>query len=138
MRWLILAALLAVGGCASDLEPSAAELKARWDAQNVYPANYKADLLAFMRTWLNNPQHVRNAAVSPPALKRVGPGERYVACVHYNARGGDGQYMGVKTGAASYVSGKLDRFFDAPKSAVQDMCKDAAYAPFPELGKLTR
>jgi hypothetical protein len=138
MRWLMLAALLAVGGCADNLEPSAAELKARWDAQNVYPAHYKDDLTAFMRTWLNDPEHVRGAAVSAPALKKVGPGERYVACVRYNARRGDGHYAGVKTGAASYVSGKLDRFFDAPKSAVEDLCKDAVFAPFPALEKLTR
>jgi hypothetical protein len=138
MRWLIVAALLALGGCASDLEPSAAELKARWNAQNVYPAHYKEDLTAFMRTWLNDPRHVRKAAVSPPALKKVGSGERYVACVRYDARRGDGTYAGVKTGAASYVSGKLDRFFDAPKAQVEEMCKEAAFAPFPELEKLTR
>lgn len=138
MRWLVLAALLAVGGCASDLEPTAAELRARWDAQNVYPKNYKSDILAFMRTWLNNPEHVRDAAVAPPKLKRVGPGDRYVACLRYNARAGDGHYAGLKTGAATYVSGKLEGFIDAPKGKVQELCKDAAFAPFLELEKLTR
>jgi hypothetical protein len=35
------------------------------------------------------------------------------------------------------VSGKLDRFFDVPLE-VREFCKDAAFAPFPELEKLTR
>lgn len=138
MRWQVLALALVIGGCSTGLEPSGAELKARWEAQNVFPANYKADLLAFLRTYLNNPEGVRAAAAAAPQLKRLGPGDRYIVCVRYNARGNDGRYDGLKTGAASYVSGKLDRFFDAPKNKVQELCGDAVFGPFPELGKLTR
>ena len=138
MRWLMLMGALMLGACASDLEPSAAELRARWDAQNIYPQNYKSDLLAFLRTYLNNPEKVRSATLSPPALKKLGPGDRYVACVRYDARRTDGKYAGMKTGAASYVAGKLDRFFDTPPQQVEEMCKGAAYAPFPELERLTR
>ena len=61
-------------------------LYAKWDAQNVVPQNYKADLLAYFRTYLNNPEGVRGAAVSTPFLKEVGPGERYVACVRFNPK----------------------------------------------------
>jgi len=133
----VLSALF-LSGCARDnLEPTPADLKARWDAQNVMPANYKADLLAYLRTYLNDPTHVRNAAVTAPFLKQVGPGERYVACVRYNARNTDGKYMGSKDGVAVYVSGKLDRFDDSQRDA-REMCKDAAFGPFPELEKLTR
>jgi hypothetical protein len=134
-----LAGMLALGGCASDedLGPSRAELAARWEAQNVYPQNYKADLLAFLRTYLNDPTHLRDTGVSPPVLKEVGPGKRYVACVRYNARGAKGRYGGVKVGAVTYVSGKLDRFTD-PGPSAKAMCKDVVFAPFPELAKLTR
>ncbi|AXK79508.1 hypothetical protein DW352_02620 [Pseudolabrys taiwanensis] len=141
MRWLALGAAMAallLNGCARDnLEPSAADLKARWDAQNVMPANYKADLLAYMRTYLNDPTHVRSASVTAPFLKFVGPGDRYIVCVRYNARNTDGKYMGSKDGAAIYVSGKLDRFVDSQRE-LREMCKDAAFGPFPELEKLTR
>jgi hypothetical protein len=134
----VLAGVLAVGGCASDdLGPSRAELNARWEAQNIYPENYKADLLAFLRTYLNDPTHIRNADVSQPALMDVGLGKRYVACVRYNARDDKGRYSGVKVGATTYVSGKLDRFTD-PGPSAKAMCKDAVFAPFPELAKLTR
>jgi hypothetical protein len=136
MRWLALLAVLVVGGCATEVGPSAGELKAQWEAQNIFPQNYKNDLIAFLRTYINDPIHIRNAAVSQPQLRNIGSGDRYVACVRYTARV-DGKYAGPKDGAATYVSGKLDRFLDARKE-VQELCKDAAFAPFPELEKITR
>ena len=137
MRWLVLLAALFVGGCETEVGPSQAELKAQWEQQNVFPQNYKADLMAFLHTYLNDPTHIRGATVSQPQRKNVGPGERYVACVRYNARKSDGQYAGSKDGVAIYVSGKLDRFFDG-RMEVKELCKDAVYAPFPELETLTR
>ncbi|MSO66579.1 MAG: hypothetical protein EXR03_07080 [Pseudolabrys sp.] len=141
MRWraLLVASLaaLAVGGCATEVGPSQAELKATWEAQNVFPQGYKNDLLAYMRTYLNDPAQIRDAAISQPQRKDIGPGERYVACVRYNARKTDGKYAGTKDGLAVFVSGKLDRFFDTPRD-VREFCKDAAFAPFPELERLTR
>jgi len=141
MRGATVAALIGVGllgGCATpDLGPTPAELKARWDAQNVYPQDYKADLIAFLRTYLNDPTHVHGAGVTQPVLKDVGQGQRYVACLRYNARDMDGKYPGLKDGAAVYVSAKLDRYVDV-KREVTDLCKDAVFAPFPELEKLTR
>jgi hypothetical protein len=136
MRFLLLLALLAVGGCSSDLGPSQADLRAQWEAQNVFPQNHKQDLLAFLRTYLNDPSHIRAAGVSQPQLKTVGAGRRYVACVRYNARNSDGKYAGSKDGAAVYVAGKLDRFLDGKQA--QPYCNDAVYAPFPELERLTR
>jgi len=139
MRWLALLALpalLAAGGCNTDVGPSQAELRAQWDAQNSLPQNYKQDMVAFLRTYLNDPGGIRDGAVSPPVLKTVGLGERYVACVRYNARDSRRQYMGDKTGAAIYVAGKLDRFLEGKEA--QPYCKDAAFAPFPELARLTR
>ena len=128
---------VALGGCATETGPSASELKARWDAENVYPQGYRQDLLAFLRTYLNDPSHVRSASVSQPQLKYIGPGDRYVACVRYNARNSDGKYVGSKDGAAVYVAGKLDRFLDTPKD-VRELCKEVAFVPFPELERLTR
>jgi hypothetical protein len=90
-----------------------------------------------LRTYLNDPSNVRSASVSQPQLKYIGPGDRYVSCVRFNARNSDGKYLGSKDGAAVYVSGKLDRFLDTAKD-VRALCKEVAYAPFPELEKLTR
>ena len=128
---------LALAACTTDLGPSQAELRARWDAQNVFPQNYKSDLLAFLRTYLNNPAGVRTASVSAPVLMRVGPGDRYVACLRYNARDTFGKYTGMKEGAAVYASARLERCLDQP-IAVKQLCKDASFAPFPELEALKR
>ncbi len=136
MRWLILPALLLLGACSTDYGPSAAEREAQWNAQNVFPQNYKQDLLAFLRTYLNDPNRIREAGVSRPMLKKAGPGDRYIACVRYNARKEGGKYAGAKDGAAIYLSGKLDHFVDGKDA--QPFCKDVAYAPFPELEHLTR
>ena len=140
MRWmpgLILLGALALGGCSTDIGPSPSELRAGWEAQNVYPKDFKTDLLAYLRTYLNDPTQVHSAGVAQPMLKDAGPGQRYVVCLRYNARDNTGVYMGMKTGAAVYVSARLDNFIDQPK-AVKDLCKDAVYGPFPELEKLTR
>jgi hypothetical protein len=141
MRWVVLGAALVLVGCASkDIGPTQAELAQTWESQNVYPTNYKADLLAVLRTYLNDPTHVRNASVSQPQLKQLGPnerGQRYVVCVRYTARNSEGKYMPPREGAATFVSGKLDRFFDVPPQA-REPCKDAVFAPFFELEKLSR
>jgi hypothetical protein len=140
MRGGVLATLfgaLSLAACTTDLGPTSAELKARWDAQNVAPRNYKGDLLAFLRTYLNNPERVRSASVSAPVLRDVGAGQRYVVCVRYNARDVTGKYAGMKEGAAVFVSAKLETFQDRSMT-VKELCKDATFAPFPELEALKR
>lgn len=137
MRWLALMAVLLSAGCATDVGPTPAELKARWDAQNVVPQSYKSDILAFMRTYLNDPEHVRGAMVSQPVLKPVGAGDRYITCLRYRERRDGGVYRAAKDGVATFVSGKLDRYFDSPEE-VKALCKDVALDPFPELEKLKR
>ena len=74
MRLVPLLVAAALAGCTTNIEPSASELKARWDAENVFPQRYRQDLLAFLRTYLNDPSHVRGAGVSQPQLKYIGPG----------------------------------------------------------------
>lgn len=142
MRSIYITAVIGLGivlaGCATDVGPSEAELKARWEAQNVFPGTYKNDLLAFFRTYLNDPEHIREARVSQPVLKTVGQGERYIVCVRYRERKINGVYGPPKDGAATYVSAKLDRFFDAPPAEVKSLCKDVPLEPFPELEKLKR
>jgi len=130
---------LMLAACGTNIEPTQGELKAAWDSTNVPPANYKADIIAFMRTYLNDPSKVRDAAVSPPALKRLpdDPGDRFISCLRYNAKKSDGVYAGNKTGIVVYGSGKLDRFIDTPKIA-RAVCENVALSPFPELQQLTR
>ena len=122
-----------------SLDPTPADLQFAWERANVPPVDYKADILAFMRTYLNDPSHVRGAAVSAPTRKTIpgDPGDRYVSCLRYNAKKGGGVYAGPKTGIVIYSSGKLDRFVETA-ALVKPVCDNVALTPFPELERLTR
>lgn len=103
-------------------------------ANQQYPNNYRAELLAFMRTYLNNPVGVHDAAMAEPALRDVNGRTRYVSCLRYTARESDGSYREPHERAVLYVNGRLDRMIE--KGA--EICTSAVYVPFPELEKLTR
>ena len=135
---MIIAPLL-LAACTTNTEPTQGELKAAWESSNLPPVNYKADIIAFMRTYLNDPSNVRNAGVSPPALKTLpgDPGERFISCLRFNAKKSDGAYAGNKTGIVVYGSGKLDHVIDTPKIA-NAVCANVALEPFPELQQLAR
>src|SRR5271154_2431297 len=53
---------------------------------NTYPTNYKADILAAMHAYLNDPTGIRDTGISEPALKPVGKNTRYVACLRFNGK----------------------------------------------------
>ncbi len=130
--------LLAMGvaGCAwvtggnTDLSYSSD----RGGENQPFPANYRSDLLAFLRTYLNDPRGVREASIAEPTQKKVGGRLRYVACLRFNARGTDGAYAGVKQRGAMYIDGRFDRMIED----AGELCEGATYAPFPEMEKLTR
>jgi len=133
---------LALGGCANG--PSLGGASAENDPDiNVYPANYKPDILAAMHAYLTDPTGIRDAGIADPALKSVGGNLRYVVCLRFNAKKPHGDYAGTKEVAAVFVAGRFDRFAEIPKGEKadrdeHDRCAGAAYAAFPELEKLAR
>lgn len=140
LRWIVLVLAAGLAACAGQRNPF---------ERNTAPADYKSDILSFLRTYLNDPTNVREAGLTQPTLQRVGREQRYAVCVRFNARRSDGRYAGVLDTAAVFnTSGKLDRFIDltpdetAADAAIRDelrgVCKAAAYQPFPELERLTR
>jgi hypothetical protein len=131
MRRLAVVLALSLTGCGGS-----SMFGARNDAAEeakLYPANYKADIVAFLRTYLNDPSNIRDPAVAEPSFQQVGPENRYAACLRFNAKATGGTYSGMKDNLVIFVGGKLDRMVPA-----QDRCTAAAYQPFPELGRLSR
>jgi len=106
----------------------------RDERANILPVDAKGDLLAFLRTYLNDPSRIRDAALTDPMLKQVGPVQRYVICLRYNARDLAGKYTGLKERLAVFVAGRLDQLLEQPR----DFCTGVEYKPFPELTRLTR
>ena len=103
-------------------------------ASQRYPDHYRSELLAFMRTYINNPVGVRNAEMAEPVQRTVGGKVRYVSCLRFNPRETDGSYREVRERAVMYINGRLDRLVEN----AGEVCAGAAYAPFPELEKLQR
>jgi len=99
-----------------------------------FPKNYRTEVLAFMKTYLNNPVGVRDAFMADPVERVVGGRLRYLACLRFSAREPDGDYREPRERAILFVDGRLDRIID---NAVEP-CAGVAYVPFAELEKMTR
>jgi hypothetical protein len=96
---------------------------------NLFPAEYKPELAAFMRTYLANPTQVRDAYVGTPALKPVAGTTRYVTCVRYNPRDSANKYEGNTQNTAIFLAGKLNQFLPGDPQ----LCTGLAYQRFPEI-----
>jgi hypothetical protein len=104
------------------------------DAAQPFPSNYRTELVAFMRTYLNNPVGVHEAAVAEPVQKTIGGRVRFVSCVRFAERQSDGSYRESRERAVVFVGGRLDRI----AQNAGEVCAGATYAAFPELEKMTR
>lgn len=125
---------LLLAACAGGDDKSLTYTDDRGVSDQPFPTNYRPELLAFLKTYLNNPKGVREAAMAEPQQRVVGGRLRYVSCLRYDARGMDGNYGGMRERAVLFVDGRLDRIIEN----AGELCAGAAYAPFPELEKLTR
>jgi hypothetical protein len=122
---LLLGAFFALAACShqdSNVDPDL----------NAYPAHYKADILAAMHVYLNDPTGIRDAAIADPALKDTGDGTRYTVCLKFSAKKSNTAYTGVREIVAVFLVGRFDHFIETPK----DLCAGANYTPFPELQNL--
>jgi hypothetical protein len=129
----IVLAACAIGGGDEEAR-SIAFTDSRGDANQPYPNNYRAELLAFMKTYLNNPVGVHDAEMAEPVQRTVGGRPRYVSCVHFTPRESNGSYRALRERAVVYVNGRLDRVVEN----ASEICAGAVYASFPEMEKLTR
>lgn len=127
---LLLPALLA--GCAGGESLGYADN--RGAVNQPYPANYRTEIVAFLKTYLNNPAGVRDAEMAEPVQRTVGGTVRFVSCLRFNQREADGSYRGARDRAVVYVDGRLDRIMEN----AGDLCAGASYARFPELEKMVR
>jgi hypothetical protein len=89
---------------------------------NVFPADYKPGLMAFLQNNAFGLVGAREAALSQPELKAFGTENRYVACLR--VAGPDWR----KDKMIVYFGGAINQFIDAG-----EQCNGAAYQPYPEL-----
>jgi hypothetical protein len=116
-----------VAACASGGKPPT-------ENPNVFPAEYKKEILDTLSTTLDDPVKIRDAFISDPVLSPVDKDQRYTVCVRFNARNLRQQYAGSKDRIAYFYAGHLNQLVDADK----EQCGNAALKPFPELENLCR
>ncbi|MBX9647363.1 MAG: hypothetical protein K2X57_09945 [Xanthobacteraceae bacterium] len=126
---------IALSACAgSDDVKSITYTDDRGVADQPFPRNYRAEVLAFMRSYLNNPAGIHDAVVAEPVQRTVGGRLRYVTCLRFAAKDSDGGYREPRERAILFVDGRLDRLVEN----TSEPCAGAVYAAFPEMEKLTR
>ncbi|WP_454626902.1 hypothetical protein [Bradyrhizobium cenepequi] len=126
---------IALAACASsDDSRSISFTDDRGVADQPYPKNYRAETVAFMHTYLNDPTGVRDAVMAEPVQRTIGGRLRYITCLRFSARDSDGAYRPARERAIVYVDGRLDRMIEN----AGEPCAGATYAPFPELEKMSR
>jgi len=124
---LLLVLMLAMAACSSDSSNAPAV------NPNIYPARYKQQIIATLRTVLSDPTHVRNGSISDPVLTPTSNDQRYTVCVRYTERDfRTGQYGEPETRIAYFYGGDINQLVKAR----DDQCVNAAYKPFPEVEKL--
>ena len=116
---------MALAACSSDSKKDAVD-------PNIFPANYKQEILDTMTGLLADPTNVRDAFITEPALSTGSRDQRYTVCVRSNSRNAARQYTGSTDHIAYFYGGHLNQLVEANK----EQCAKAAYKPFPELEKL--
>ncbi|WP_426443239.1 hypothetical protein [Bradyrhizobium genosp. P] len=105
----------------------------RGNTEQPFPTTYRAEILAFMKTYLNNPVGVHNAAIAEPVERTVGGRLRYVVCLRYSPKDMDGTYRPARERSVLFVDGRLDRVIEN----AAEPCAGVTYAPFPDLEKMS-
>jgi hypothetical protein len=126
---------IVLAACAGDDEGRSISFTAdRGVAEQPFPNNHSAEVLAFMKTYLNNPVGVHDGAIAEPVQRTVGGRQRYVSCLRFSPRESDGSYRDPRERAIVYVDGRLDHVVEN----AGEICAGAVYAPFPALEKMVR
>jgi hypothetical protein len=122
---------LLLGGCSNSLDNlgfgKASDPPK--DDGTQFPAHYKQELAAFMRTYLENPRQVRDAYVGTPVLRPIAGTSRYVTCLRYNPRNPENKYEGNKERLVVFHAGKVTQFVESDPQ----VCAGLAYQRYPEI-----
>ncbi len=149
--WRRLAGVLAIAGLMVMLAGCGSDRlrEEREERLNVYPGNYRTDLVAAMHTYVSNPASIRDAWVAEPVITQIGELKRYAACVRFNALNSGGRHTDSRVVLALFSAGRFDQFIEAAASTdpasqerlsalVKGRCDAAEYKRFPEAEAMKR
>jgi hypothetical protein len=122
---LLLALAVSLLACSSDKKQAE-------ENPNVFPSDYKNEILTTLTSSLDDPTNIRSAYITDPFIRPAGKEERYVVCVRSDSRNVARHYTGITDRIGYFYNGHLNQLVDATK----EQCGNIAYKPFPELEKL--
>ena len=117
------ARLCLLSALAASLIACSSDKRQAEENPNVFPADYKNEILFTMTNTLDDPTNIRSAYITDPFVRAAGKEERFIVCVRADAR---------TDHVAVFYGGHLNQLVEATK----EQCGNAAYKPFPELEKL--
>ena len=116
-------AAIALGACSSMAG------KSPGPDPNTFPSDWQNEIINTLTGKLDDPNGIRQASVTNPALKQAGTEQRYVVCMRFDARDINGQYTGLQERIAYFYGGHLNQMVKADAG----QCAGAPYRPWPEL-----
>jgi hypothetical protein len=119
-------AAIALGACSSS---SGAGPVAN---PNVFPAQYRNEIITTLISSLDDPTGIRDASISDPVLRPAGRDQRYVVCMRFDSRDVQRRYTGMTERIAYFYAGHLNQLV---KTTAPDQCAGVVYKPWPELEK---
>jgi len=126
------ARLCLLSALAACLVACSSDKKQAEENPNVFPADYKNEILVTLTNTLDDPTNIRSASITDPFVRLAGKEERYLVCMRFDARNLNRHYTGITDRVAIFYGGHLNQIVDATK----EQCGNAVYKPFPELEKL--
>ena len=64
---------------------------------NVFPSDYKDEILVTLTNLLDDPTNIRSASITDPFVRLAGKEERYLVCMRFDARNLNRHYTGITT-----------------------------------------
>jgi hypothetical protein len=128
MKRAILAAGILLAGCATSPQERQAI------AESV-PDGYRAQITAYYKSALKDPDSVKGAMISGPTTAFVGllnGGNVPAVCVRFNAKNSMGGYVGLRTTAVVFRDGRIS----GTTPPIQGTCEREQWQEYPELNGL--
>jgi hypothetical protein len=99
---------------------------------NLYPTDFKGEIVRAFQLPQDTPSVVRNALISDPAINPADPASHYSVCVRFSTGNAVGRLTPNKDRIGYFYGGRLNQFVEA----TPEQCSKAFYKPFPELEKV--
>ncbi|MGB7713560.1 MAG: hypothetical protein WBL81_01085, partial [Pseudolabrys sp.] len=72
---------------------------------NVFPSDYKNEILTTLTSSLDDPTNIRSAYITDPFIRPAGKEERYVVCVRSDSRNVARHYTGITDRIGYFYNG---------------------------------